>query len=31
MARGVHRGYEIGVAHAECYETLRWQWNLTGL
>jgi LmbE family N-acetylglucosaminyl deacetylase len=31
MARGVHRGYEIGVAHAECYETLRWQWNLAGL
>jgi LmbE family N-acetylglucosaminyl deacetylase len=31
IARGVHRGYEIGVGHAECYETLRWQWNLTGL
>lgn len=28
LARGVHRGFEIGVAHAECYETLRWQWNL---
>jgi LmbE family N-acetylglucosaminyl deacetylase len=28
IARGVHRGYEIGVGHAECYETLRWQWNL---
>jgi LmbE family N-acetylglucosaminyl deacetylase len=28
IARGVHRGYEIGVAHAECYETLRWQWDL---
>ncbi|MGD0175138.1 MAG: PIG-L deacetylase family protein [Anaerolineales bacterium] len=28
IARGVHRGYEIGVGHAECYETLRWQWSL---
>jgi LmbE family N-acetylglucosaminyl deacetylase len=28
IARGVHRGYEIGVSHAECYETLRWQWDL---
>ena len=28
IARGVHRGYEIGVGHAECYETLRWQWDL---
>lgn len=28
IARGVHRGYEIGVSHAECFETLRWQWNL---
>jgi LmbE family N-acetylglucosaminyl deacetylase len=31
IARGVHRGYEIGVAHAECYETLRWQWDLSSL
>ncbi len=28
IARGVHHGFEIGVAHAECYETLRWQWTL---
>jgi LmbE family N-acetylglucosaminyl deacetylase len=28
IARGIHRGYEIGVGHAECYETLRWQWDL---
>jgi LmbE family N-acetylglucosaminyl deacetylase len=28
MARGVHRGYEIGVSHAECFETLRWKWDL---
>ena len=27
LARGVHRGYEIGVGHAECFETLRLQWN----
>ena len=30
MARGVHRGFEIGAAHAECFEPLRWEWDLRG-
>ena len=30
MARGVHRGFEIGATHAECFEPLRWQWDLRG-
>jgi len=25
MARGIYRGYEIGVSYAECFEVMRWQ------
>ena len=31
MARGVHRGFEIGAAHAECFEPLRWHWDISGV
>ena len=27
-ARGIYRGYEIGIAYAECFEVVRWQMKL---